>query len=343
MTTRPLLGITMGDPTGVGAELTAMVVARGGIQTMCRPLVIGDLATMKAAVEIVGVSLDLVAVSQPREAEFAEGRMNVLDLKNVELDKLVRGTVDPMGGKVAYECVKKAVDLALAGEIDAIVTGPLHKEALHKAGYDYAGHTEILSDACNTPDVTMMLTSAHLRVSHVSTHVSLREAIDRVKKDRIVRVIRLTDEALRRMGIQSPSIGVAGLNPHASDGGLFGNEERLEIEPAVREARAMGLDVTGPVPPDALFYRAVRGSEIGRTTFDAVVAMYHDQGHIPIKLLGLLDGVNVTLGLPIIRTSVDHGTAFGKAGKGTANPTSLVEAIKLAVAMANGRNKQKAS
>jgi 4-hydroxythreonine-4-phosphate dehydrogenase len=260
-----------------------------------------------------------------------------LDLGNVDLGRLVRGRVDPMAGKAAYEYVARAVDLALAGEIDAVVTAPLNKEALNAAGYHFAGHTEILAHLCQVRDVAMMLVSGGLRVSHVSTHVSLREACDRVKKERVLRVILLTDEALRRMGIASPRIAVAGLNPHASDGGLFGTEEAEEIAPAVQEAQARGLQVEGPLPPDTVFYRAVKGHEIGRSPFDAVVAMYHDQGHIPIKLLGLFDGVNVTLGLPIIRTSVDHGTAFGKAGKGTASPVSMIAALKLAVQMARGR------
>jgi 4-hydroxythreonine-4-phosphate dehydrogenase len=331
---KPILGITMGDPAGIGPEIIAMTLSREDILGMCRPLVIGDAATIKAAAEIVGHPLEVVTVKSVPQAQLETGQVNVMDLENVELQDLVRGTVDPMAGKAAYESLKKAIDLALAGEIDAVVTAPLNKEALNAAGYHYAGHTEILADGCGTPDVTMMLVSGSLRVSHVSTYVSLRQALDWVKKERIMTVIHLTDEALRRMGISEPSIAVAGLNPHASDGGLFGNEEAEEIQPAVEEARAMGLHVTGPVPADTVFYRALKGREIGRTTFDAVVTMYHDQGHIPVKLMGLLDGVNVTLGLPIIRTSVDHGTAFGKAGKGTADPTSLIEAIKLAVKMA---------
>jgi 4-hydroxythreonine-4-phosphate dehydrogenase len=331
---RPVLGITMGDPAGVGPEIIVMAVAREEIQTLCRPLVVGDAGTMQAAVEIVGRPMTVVPVAEAGDVQFESDQIAVLDLANVDLGRLSRGRVDPMAGQAAYEAVRGAVALALAGQIDAVVTAPLNKEALNAAGHHYAGHTEILADACGVQDVTMMLVSGSLRVSHVSTHVSLREALDRVKAQRVLTVIQLTDEALRRMGIEEPHLAVAGLNPHASDGGLFGSEEAEEIAPAVERARAMGLRVTGPVPADTVFYRALKGDEIGRTTFDAVVTMYHDQGHIPIKLLGLLDGVNVTLGLPIIRTSVDHGTAFGKAGKGTADPTSLIEAIKLAVKMA---------
>ncbi|MGQ9584745.1 MAG: 4-hydroxythreonine-4-phosphate dehydrogenase PdxA [Anaerolineae bacterium] len=323
----------MGDPAGVGPEITVMALADEAVQKSCRPLVIGDAATMRAAVEIVGFEQEVVAVQDPSQARFAPGSIEVLDLANVDLPRLNRGQVDPMAGKAAYEYVRKAVELALAGQIEAVVTAPLNKEALNAAGYHYSGHTEILADLCGSKDVAMMLVSGTLRVSHVSTHVSLREACDRVRKARILKVIQLTHEALLRMGIENPHVAVAGLNPHASDGGLFGREEMEEIEPAVKAAQALGLQVTGPLPADTVFYRAVKGQEIGRSPFDAVVAMYHDQGHIPIKLLGLFEGVNVTLGLPIVRTSVDHGTAFGKAGKGTASPISLIEAIRLAVRM----------
>ena len=332
--TNPVLGITMGDPAGVGPEIILMALDQAEVKDVCRALVIGDAATMEAAAQTVGFSGPIIPLQDIAAAEFEPGTVEVLDLKNVDLTRLERGTVSPMAGAAAYQYLDKAIDLALAGEIAAIVTAPLNKESLNAAGYHYAGHTEILAERCRS-QVSMMLVSGSLRVSHVTTHVPLRRACDLAKKDRILEVIRLTDEALRRIGVEDPTIGVAGLNPHASDGGLFGTEEIDEIAPAVATARAMGFRVTGPVPPDTVFYRALKGAEIGRTPFDAVVAMYHDQGHIPVKLLGLLDGVNVTLGLPIIRTSVDHGTAFGKAGKGTANPTSLIEALKLAARMAS--------
>jgi len=334
---KPVLGITMGDPAGAGPEIIVMALSREEVRQICRPLVIGDAATMQAAVEIVGGAQEVVAVRDRGQATFEVEIIPVLDMANVELSQLRRGAVQPIAGQAAYEYVCQAVDLALAGDIDAVVTAPLNKEALNAAGHHYGGHTEILADRCGVEDVTMMLVAHDLRVSHVCTHVSLREACDRVKKERILKVIELTDEALRHMGIENPSIAVAGLNPHASDGGLFGHEESEEIEPAVKEARALGFNVTGPIPADTVFYRAIKGKEIGRSQFDAVVAMYHDQGHIPIKMLGLFDGVNVTLGLPIIRTSVDHGTVFGKAGKGTASPVSLIEAIRLAVKMVQGR------
>lgn len=339
---KPILGITMGDAAGVGPEIIVMALSREDIREICKPLVIGDATIMEAAVEIVGSPSKVVALKQADEARFEEGMIEVLDLANITLSRLIRGKVDPIAGKAAYQYVKKAVDLALTGEIDAVVTAPLNKEAMNAAGYHYDGHTEILAELCEAKDVAMMLVADDLRVSHVTTHVSLREACDLVKKERLLKVIELTEGSLKRMGIERPSIAVAGLNPHASDGGLFGREEIEEIEPAVEEAKQLGFDVTGPMSPDVVFYRAIRGREIGRSQFDAVVAMYHDQGHIPIKLLGFFDGVNITLGLPIIRTSVDHGTVFGKAGTGKANPESLVNAIKYAQLLAINRSSAEA-
>lgn len=330
---KPVLGITMGDAAGVGPEITVMTLSREDVRQICNPVVIGDAGTMKEAARIVGSSHTIAALKSVEAAQFPNGVIEVLDLENIDLTKLTRGTVDTMAGKAAYDCVARAVRLALEDQIDAVVTAPLNKEAMNSAGFRYSGHTEILADLCECPDVAMMLVAGQLRVSHVTTHVSLREACDLVKKDRIISVIELTEAAVKRMGVEKPSIAVAGLNPHAGEGGLFGREESEEIDPAVREARQLGYDVIGPMPPDTVFFRALRGKEIGRGEFDAVVAMYHDQGHIPIKLLGFFDGVNVTLGLPIIRTSVDHGTVFGKAGKGTANPASLIEAVRLAAKM----------
>jgi len=334
---KPILGVTMGDPAGAGPEIVVMALSRREIRALCAPLVIGDAATMKAAVEITGVPSAIRVIGKPEEAAFKEGVIEVLDLKNVDVDRLVRGRVDPMAGKAAFDYIRRAVELALKGEIDAMVTGPINKEALNKAGYHYSGHTEILAELCDVKDVAMMLVAGELRVSHVTTHVSLREACDLVKKERVLKVIQLTHDALQQMGIAERRMAVAGLNPHAGEEGLFGREEIEEIEPAVEEAQRLGLDAAGPIPADTVFFRATRGHEIGKGLFDAVVAMYHDQGHIPIKLLGFVEGVNVTLGLPIIRTSVDHGTVFGKAGKGTANPTSMIEALKLGARMAGSR------
>jgi len=256
------------------------------------------------------------------------------------LNALRIGQVDAMAGEASVKYIEKAVDMALRKEIHAIATAPINKEAMNKAGYDYAGHTELLAHLTKTKDYAMMLIADSLRVVHVTTHVSLRQACETIKKERVLKVIRLTYEALRKMKIENPKIAVAALNPHGGEGGLFGDEEISEIAPAVEEARKGDVNVIGPLPADSIFVRARGGA------YDAVVAMYHDQGHIPIKLMGLkwdekqsawtaVSGVNVTIGLPIIRSSVDHGTAFGKAWKGTANPQSMIEAIKFAAQMAS--------
>jgi 4-hydroxythreonine-4-phosphate dehydrogenase len=238
-----------------------------------------------------------------------------------------------MAGKAAYEYIKLGTEMALSGEADAIVTSAINKEALNNAGYHYDGHTQLLAELCGVKDVAMMLVSGSLRVSHVSTHVSLFQAIERVRPPRILTVLRLTNEAVKQMGVTEPKIAVSGLNPHSGEGGLFGDEEIKYITPAIEEARTQGMNVVGPLPPDSVFLRAYEGQ------FDAAIAMYHDQGHIAIKMMGITHGVNVTLGLPIIRTSVDHGTNFGKAGKGTADPTSLVEAIKLGSIMVQNKRR----
>jgi len=324
---KPLLAITMGDAAGSGPEIIAKTLAEPEISAACRCVVIGDADTMRESLKITGVPGRVRAIEKLTEALFKDGVIEVIDLHNIQLNKLTRGRVDPMAGKAAFEYIKLAAELALAGECDAIVTSAINKESLNKAGYHYDGHTQLLAELCGVPDVAMMLVSGQLRITHVTTHVSLHEAIEMVRPERILTVIRLTDEAVRQMSVNKPRIAVAGLNPHAGESGLFGDEEAKYIKPAIEAACRQGMNVAGPFPPDSVFFRASEGQ------FDAVIAMYHDQGHIAIKILGITQGVNVTLGLPIIRTSVDHGTVFGKAGKGTADPTSLIEAIKLATAM----------
>ncbi len=320
---KAILGITMGDPTGVGPE----IIVKALHSSSYRAIVIGDTAAMKAAAEIVKLPVEIRSIEDVSEAIFADGTIEVLDFHNVDMDKLVRGKRSSLGGSAAFDYIEKAAKLALSKEIAAIVTAPASKEALNMAGYAYPGHTELLAELCGVSDTVMLLVAGSFRITHISTHSSLRKACDLVKRDRIVRVLHLTNQATRQMGVKMPRIVVAGLNPHAGEGGLFGDEEINEIIPAVEMARDSGLNVAGPLPPDTVFLRAWQGE------FDAVIAMYHDQGHIPIKMVGFNQGVNVTLGLPIIRTSVDHGTAFDKAGKGTANPASMVEAIKLASIM----------
>ena len=319
----------MGDAAGAGPEIVVKALTLPEIREVSRPVVIGDAGAFRQAARIVGSDVPVRSIASLADASFDDGVIEVLDLHNIDISKLVYARIDAMAGDAAYQCIAKAIELALSGEIGAIVTAPLHKEALNLAGHHFAGHTEILAHLCGGRRVTMLLVAGGFRVSHVSTHVSLREAIERTKKGRIVEVARLTNDAVRKMGVEHPRIAVAGLNPHSGEGGLFGDEEIQEITPAIEVAKAQGMDVVGPIPPDTVFFRMKQGQ------YDAVVAMYHDQGHIPTKVLAFDQGVNVTLGLPIIRTSVDHGTVFGKAGKGTSRPDSMIEALKLAAQMAS--------
>ena len=333
MTTRPILGVTMGDPSGAGPEIVTKAWADERIRSVARLVLIGDADCMAQAFRITGVPGRTHAVKSVAEGRFADDALDVLDLSNVDVEKLEFAKVQALAGKAAYEAVVKAIELAMAGEIEAMVTSALNKEALNMAGYHYDGHTGLLAEMTGARSVTMMLVAGDFRVTHVSTHCSLREAVDLVKRDRVLEVIRLTHAALKQMGIEEPRLAVAGLNPHSGEGGLFGKEEILEISPAVEAAIAEGMNVYPvPVAPDTAFYRMS-----SRHQFDAVVAMYHDQGHIPTKVLSFSEGVNVTLGLPIIRTSVDHGTVFGKAGKGTADATSLKRAIEVAVSLCRER------
>lgn len=346
MSKLPIIGITMGDPAGIGPEITVKALANRTFYEKCRPLVVGDASVMENAVKIVGMAgkVHIHAVREVRDALYQPGVIDVLDLKLVDLDRLEFGKVSKMGGEAAFQCVRKVIELAMAGQVDATVTNALNKEAINLAGHPYSGHTEIYADFTGTDKYTMLLAHENLRVVHVSTHVSLREACDRVKKQRVLDVIRIADQACKALGIVAPRVGVAGLNPHCGENGLFGREEIEEITPAIEAARAEGINVTGPVAPDTVFSKAIGG------WFDIVVAMYHDQGHIPLKVVGFVyneekqewnavAGVNITMGLPIIRTSVDHGTAFGHAGKGNANELSLMNAIDYAVTLANNRNR----
>lgn len=339
---RPLIGITMGDPAGCGPEITIKALLHADIYQACRPLVVGDADVIERAIDICGAhQLRVNRVSSPTDGAYAFGTIDVYHLKLVDVDRLVFGKVDAVCGHAAFQCVKNVIDMALAGQIDATVTNPLNKEALNLAGHHYAGHTEIYADLTQTDKYTMMLAHHDLRVVHVSTHVSLRKACDMVKKERVLDVIRLANQACLSLGIKKPHVGVSGLNPHAGENGMFGREELDEIIPAIEQAKAEGIWVDGPVPPDSVFSKARGG------WYDIVVAMYHDQGHIPLKVVGFVydreaghwsavEGVNITLGLPIIRASVDHGTAFGHAGQGVANELSLVNAIDYAARFANG-------
>jgi 4-hydroxythreonine-4-phosphate dehydrogenase len=334
----PVLGVTMGDPAGVGPEIIARACAEGDVRARCRPVVIGAASTMREALALVGAPLALHAVKDVADCRFDGGALEVLDLGNVDMATLARCRVSAAAGRAAYAYIETAVRLARAGAIDGIVTAPINKEALAAAGMTHSGHTEILADLSGTRDYAMLLLGRDLRVIHVTTHVALRRVPELVTRDRVATTLELARKTLDGLGLPHGRIAVAGLNPHAGEDGLFGDEEQTAIVPAIEAARARGLNVTGPLPADTLFSRA-RGGE-----FDMVVAMYHDQGHIPVKTLGFtydeatkrwtgLSGVNVTVGLPFLRVSVDHGTAFDRAWKGIANHESMVEALDVAVRM----------
>jgi len=331
---RPILGITIGDPGGIGPEISAKALNDPDIYTICRPLLIGDAAIMANAVSFCNLDLNINSCRDVTDGRFTHGSLDVLDLGNMPLAELQHKTVTAAQGKASFEYVDKAISLALDKKIDGTVTGPINKAAINAGGFHYAGHTEIYGDKTGTTDFAMMLVDEDFRVSHVSTHVSLRQACDRVKTKRVLKVIKLTDFTLKKINIKAPRIAVAGLNPHCGEGGLFGDEDEKEILPAIEAAQASGILAEGPMPADTVFSKMKGGM------YDVVVVMYHDQGHIPTKLVGFqfdnatntwgqMAGINVTIGLPIVRTSVDHGTAFGKAGEGRANPQSMIEAIKL--------------
>lgn len=339
---RPKIAITMGDPAGIGPEIVARALSDRESYEKCRPIVTGDAGVMRKAVSLLGLPLQVNAVSSVDDALFEFGTIDVYDLKCLDAETLVYGKVSAACGHAAFVSIRMAIDLAMSGDVDATVTAPLNKEALHLAGHNFDGHTEIYATFTHTKKYAMLLADDRLRVIHVSTHVPLRKACDLVKKDRIIEVTELIDDACRQFGIEHPRIGIAGLNPHSSDNGLFGDEEALEIIPAVDELRRRGFDVAGPVPPDTLFAKAKCGQ------FDGCVAMYHDQGHIPFKVIGFnwnaetgkmdsVKGVNITLGLPIIRVSVDHGTAFDVAGRGIASEDALLVSIDYATRMAQHR------
>lgn len=339
---RPLIGISAGDPAGVGPEVTAKALALPEIYERCRPLVVAEAELMRAAIQFSGLSLNVHPVSSPREGRYTAGVLDVLDLKNIDGASIPYKQVSADCGRAAFEYVKTVIELAKAKAIDATVTGPINKEAINLAGFHYAGHTEIYAKLTETKEYAMMLMHEEFRVIHVSTHVSLRQACDRVKQERVYRVIQLAQDALKQLGIKTPRIAVAGLNPHAGENGMFGREEIEEITPAIQRACQDGLHVEGPFPPDTVFSKMAGGQ------FDIVVVMYHDQGHIPTKLRGFqydkatdtwnaMSGVNITCGLPIIRVSVDHGTAFDKAGEGRANPESMIQAIEIAAQFAAQR------
>ena len=365
---KPILGITMGDPSGNGPEISIKALMKPDTYERCRPLIVGDAKCIEAAIPTVkgAECLKVNAIHEVKDAKFECGTIDVLDMDQVDLSKrlykkLRKSLAAPMSpealeaayhesqvmsGEAAFQYVKKVIELAMAGEVDATVTNALNKDHINMAGHHYSGHTEIYAHYTNTPKYTMMLAHDELRVVHVSTHVSLRQACDLVKKQRVLDCIRIANEGCKALGIENPKIGVAGLNPHCGENGMFGTEEIEEIQPAIDEAMAEGICIPekAPTPPDTVFSKALGG------WYDIVVVMYHDQGHIPLKVKGFVynkeqkkwdavAGVNVTLGLPIIRASVDHGTGEGHAGDGSANELSLINAMDYAIRMANAKAK----
>ena len=320
MKSKPVIGITMGDPAGIGAEIIVKALHKSSIRDLASYVVVGSMKAMGDAMRICGMDMDIQVVHLGCPDDFQYGK------------------VDARCGDYAFRYIVKGIELAQAGIVDAVVTAPIHKESLHVSGHNYDGHTEIFAEYTKTSDFAMMLACGSFRVIHVSTHCSLIEACSRVTKERVYKTIQLADLGVKQLGVEAPRIAVAGLNPHSGENGLFGDEEIREIMPAIADTKAQGLDVSGPYPPDTVFTKALGG------LYDVVVAMYHDQGHIPLKQAGFvidadsgaygdMRGINTTIGLPIIRVSVDHGVAFGKAGKGTASSASMEDAIQAAAAM----------
>lgn len=336
----PLVALTMGDVAGIGPEVIARAWGEPALRSLARPLVIGSPETLRRALRVVGSNAHVAVVPSPEAAEPTDDLVPCLEATGQELHDVVPGRVDRRAGRAAYDFLVAAIDLALAGRIDAITTLPLNKEALHAGGILVPGHTEVLAERCGVKEHAMMLylppapgaEGSGLGVAHVTLHVALREVFAGVTRESVGEKIRLAEGVMRTLAGRSPRVAVAALNPHAGEGGLFGDEEERIIAPAVAEARRAGVDVTGPVAADTLFARALRGE------FDAVVAMYHDQGHVALKTSGFERAVNVTLGLPIVRTSVAHGTAYDIAGRGLAGTSSLIEAVTVAARFVAARH-----
>ncbi|RZT19457.1 4-hydroxythreonine-4-phosphate dehydrogenase [Mycobacterium sp. BK558] len=325
----PVVAVTMGDAAGIGPEVIVPALLDEATRGFCTPVVIGDAKRLQLAADILGIDADIVAVESVAEAEQSPRRINVIDLGLIPED-LPWGELSAVAGHAAYEYIRVAAELAVSGDVQAICTGPLNKEALHAAGHIFPGHTELLAHFTGIDEVSMMLSTPKLKVIHVTTHIGLLDAVKLIEPGLVERTIRRGHDALVRAGISAPKIGVCGINPHAGENGLFGyGEEEQKIIPAVELLRTEGIDVHGPLPADTAFFLAGRGD------YDLIVAMYHDQGHGPVKVLGIEAGVNITVGLPVIRTSVDHGTAFDIAGKGIAEAGSMVEALRQAAGLAS--------
>lgn len=331
MESKPMIAITMGDPCGIGPEVLAKALSHPSVNLWCEPIVIGNQEVLTANLVSIGSSIDLVQVETPQAHIKGSGIVQILDPGNLEPNLIENGILSETAGLASMEWVLQAGNLCLNGSVDGMATAPINKEATRLAGFEDIGHMEVLQRLSNSGNVATMLISGSLRVVHLTTHRSLRLACEAVTKNNVLEKITLTDKCFREWGFSEPRIAVAALNPHASDGGLIGDEENEQILPAVIAAREKGIIVSGPIPADTVFHQAIRGQ------FDVVIAMYHDQGHIPVKVHGFEESVTINLGLPFIRTSVDHGTAFDISGKGIADATSMIESIRLAASIGAGR------
>lgn len=321
---KPIIAVTMGDPAGIGPEIVAKSIADKATFDVARCIVIGDKKVMEKAIKIVGADLKVNVVDSPADGDYSYGVLNIIDLDNIDMSRFEYGKINAMCGQAAFDYIKKSIEITMDKQADAVATTPINKESLHAAEVDFIGHTEIFGALTGTADPLTMFETNGLRVFFLTRHKSLRDMLDDIKKDRIIDYVERCTDALRRLGVKEGTMAVAGLNPHSGEHGLFGWEEVKEIAPAVEELKESGFNVAGPVPADSVFHQAAQGR------FNSVLSLYHDQGHIATKTLDFDRTISITNGMPILRTSVDHGTAFDIAGKGIAGAVSMEEAIRLA-------------
>ncbi|MEM1515272.1 MAG: 4-hydroxythreonine-4-phosphate dehydrogenase PdxA [Candidatus Bathyarchaeia archaeon] len=329
---RPVVGVSIGDPAGIGPEISIRALLDESIFNECRPILIGDLSILREVNERLGLKADLEVIDEPRDARDIRGKIEVIDVKSLTIKDITVGAASAASGRASIQYIERAIKYALRGDINAIATAPINKKAINMAGSKYIGHTEILAALCGVKDPLTMFHIKGLRVFFLTRHVPLIEAIRAVKRERIIETTLMVNRALRWLGIDRPRIAIAALNPHAGEDGLIGDEEIREIIPAIRNLQSMGLDVIGPFPADSIFHQALERG------YDAILSLYHDQGHIAAKTLDFYGAVAVTLGLPFIRTSVDHGTAYDIAWRGLASPKSLINAIELAARLSRVYN-----
>lgn len=321
---KPVIAISMGDPAGIGPEIIAKALSKSEIYDVCRPVLVGHKEVMSQALSITGLSMKLNPIATPSEGEFTSGIIDIIHLDNVDMEELKMGEVQGMCGQAAFDYIQTCIEFANEGVVDAFATAPINKESLKAANVPYIGHTEMLAGLTGVEDPLTMFEVRSLRIFFLTRHLSLKEAIGQMTKERVHDYLKRCTKALHRLGIENGTIAVAGLNPHSGENGLFGREEVDEIAPGIEKARKEGINAFGPVPADSVFYQALNGK------YDAVLSLYHDQGHIAAKMTDFERTISITNGLPFLRTSVDHGTAFDIAGKGLAGSVSMEEAIKLA-------------